>query len=397
VLSLAAVLSIAVSAPVATADTAKVHDRRLDVLVQQDIDAGVPGVVVRVDDGRGRRTEVSRQAAWTRADNRLSVDDQFRMGSNTKTMVATVLLQLVAERRLRLDDPVERWLPGLVPNGRAITLRMMLNHTSGLADYVLDPAVLASITGQRPHTWTPEQLLAAAAKYPPLFPPGQEHSYSNINYIALGLVLERVTGRGVARLIQDRLVRPLGLRHTYLAVDSASRDGDRLAHGYEPDAAHLAPLLPPGVPPGVAFVGPARGEHVDVTALDPSWAWAAGSVVSTPRDWTRFLGALMSGRLLPAAQLAQMRTFVDDPSSGGTGRYGLGLQEYTNSCGTVWGHTGGVPGFSSQNYTDRAGRRTVSVVSTTQFGLLDPTLRAADQKVVDAAICVMLGKPVPAT
>lgn len=398
-LSLAAVLSIAVSAPAATAgtapDTSGVQARRLDVLVQQDIDAGVPGVVVRVDNGRGRRTEIAGQAAWTRVDHRLSVDDQFRMGSNTKTMVATVLLQLVAEGRLRLTDPVEKWLPGLVPNGGAITLRMLLNHTSGLTDYVLDPAVLASITGQQPRAWTPEQLLATGAKFPPVLPPGQEHFYSNINYAALGLVLERVTGRGVAKLVQDRIVRPLGLRHTYLAVDSVSRDGDKLAHGYEPDAAHLAPLLPPGVPPGVAFVGPARGEHVDTTAISPSWAWAGGAMVSTPRDWTRFLSALMSGHLLPAAQLAQMRTFVEDPSSAGTGQYGLGLQEYTNSCGTVWGHTGGIPGYSSQNYTDSVGRRTVSVVSTTQFGLRDPKLRAADQKVVDAAICVMLGKPVP--
>jgi D-alanyl-D-alanine carboxypeptidase len=393
-LAMATMLSVAVSVPTAAADTAAGQNRALNVLVQQDTDAGGPGVIVRVDDGRGRVTEIARQAAWTRADNHLSADDQFRMGSNTKTMVATVLLQLVAERRLRLTDSVEKWLPGLVTNGRAITLRMLLNHTSGLADYVLDPVALAAITGQDQRTLAPEQLLAIAAQHPVLFPPGQEHSYSNTNYIALGLVLERVTGRSVADLIHDRIVRPLNLRHTYLAVDSVSRDGDKLAHGYEPDAAHLAPLLPPGVPPGVAFVGPARGDHVDATAISPAWAWAAGAIVSTPRDWAVFLSALMSGRLMPAAQLAEMRTFVDDPTSAGTVRYGLGLLQYTNSCGTVWGHTGGVPGYASQNYTDTTGRRSVSVVSTTQFGLLDPKLRAADQKVVDAAVCTMLGKPV---
>jgi D-alanyl-D-alanine carboxypeptidase len=400
VLSLAAVLSIAVSVPTVTAgatpDTLDRQNRRLNVLVQKDIDAGGPGVVVRVDNGRGRLTEIARQAAWTRPDNHLSVDDQFRMGSNTKTMVATVILQLVAERRLRLNDPVEKWLPGLVVNGRAITVRMLLNHTSGLAEYVVDPAVLAAITGQQQRTWTPQQLLAIAAQYPALFPPGQEHYYSNTNYVALGLVLERATGRSVATLIHERIVRPLGLRHTYLATDSASRDGDKLAHAYEPDAAHLAPLLPPGTPPGVAFVGPARGEHIDTTAINPSWAWAGGAMVSTPRDWTHFLSALMSGRLIPAAQLAEMRTFVEDPTSAGAVQYGLGLQQYTNPCGTVWGHTGGIPGYSSQNYTDNTGRRTVSVVSTTQFGLRDPQLGTADQNVVDAAICVMLGKPIPA-
>lgn len=102
------------------------------------------------------------------------------------------------------------------------------------------------------------------------------------------------------------------------------------------------------------------------------------------------------GRLIPAAQLAEMRTFVDDPTSSGTGRYGLGLQQYTNSCGTVYGHTGGIPGYSSVNYTDSTGRRTMTVVSTTQFGLRVPQLGAADQEVVDATICAMLGKPVTA-
>ncbi|WP_436533984.1 serine hydrolase domain-containing protein [Actinoplanes sp. HUAS TT8] len=370
----------------------------LAALADQDVAAGAPGVIVRLDDGRGRVTTVARQAPWTRADHRLTADDQFRMGSNTKTMVATLLLQLVAEQRIGLTDTVDKWLPGAVANGDTITVRMLLNHTSGLPDYSIeydkqryDPEVLPTITGQRRHTWTPGELLGVAAKYPVNFAPGARFSYSNTNYIALGMILERVTGDSLADLLRDRIFRPLGLTGTYLAADG--RFGDRLAHGYEPDAAHLAPLLEAfGAPAGTAFIGPNRHEHVDVTGISPSWAWAAGAIVSTPRDWERFLGALLSGRLLPAAQLAEMRSTVEDPA--GSGRYGLGLMEYTNSCGTVWGHTGGIPGYASQNYTDATGRRTVTVVTISQFGTKFPEVQAADQKLVDAAVCTMLGRPI---
>ncbi|MEU6408343.1 serine hydrolase domain-containing protein [Microbispora sp. NPDC046933] len=350
-------------------------------------------MIVRIDHGRGEPLRIAEQAAWTANDSRLSADSQFRMGSNTKTMVATLVLQLVAERRLKLEDPVAKWLPA-IKNGRSITLRMLLNHTSGLADYLLTPDAIKTLIGQEKRTWTPGQMLALGIKQPTLFAPGKRHAYSNTNYVALGLVLEKVTGRSLADLIQRRIARPLGLRHTYLAADAGSRDGDRLAHGYEPDADHLAELRLPEVASGLAFTGPERDGHVDVTGIDPSITWASGAVVSTPGDWGRFLRALMSGKLLPPAQLAQMRVTVkdpDDPSS----RYGLGLQRHTNSCGTVWGHTGGIPGYSSQNYTDSSGRRTVTVVTTTQFGLRDEKMNALDRKLVDAAICAMLGKPVP--
>ncbi|MFG3296847.1 serine hydrolase domain-containing protein [Streptomyces sp. NPDC048179] len=371
--------------------------RRLAALMQQDVDAGAPGLAVRVERGDGRTISLARQAAWTRRDHRLSAHDQFRMGSNTKTMIGVLVLQLVAEHRLSLADPVERWLPGLVPGGRNITLRMLLNHTSGLFDYIFDPGVLAHVTGADTSDVTPAELLAVAAQYPPLFPPGAEYAYSNTNYVALGLVLEKATGESVATLLRRRITRPLGLRDTYLATNGVSRDGDRLAAAYEPDAAHLAPLLPPGAPAGTAFAGPARGDHVLVTSVNPAWAWTAGAIVSTPADEQRFLRALASGRLLPPAQLAEMRTtVVEVPGDPDSARYGLGIEEYVSPCGPVWGHTGGVPGYSSVNYTDATGRRSVSVVTTTLFGLRAEGVGAADQKVVDAAVCTMLGKSLPA-
>ncbi|MBK3566893.1 serine hydrolase [Streptomyces sp. MBT62] len=326
-------------------------------LARQLVEEGVPGVTVRVDDGHGRPLEISEQAAWTRKDHRLGVDDEVREASNTKTVMATLVLQLVAEHRLALTDPVEKWLPGQVRNGRAITLRMLLNHTSGLFDYTDDPALVPALTGQDPHVWTSGEILSLVRGHPALFEPGTEWSYSNTNYIAIGAVLERATGKSLATLVRDRIAGPLGLRHTFYATGPAWRD--RHAHGYEPDAAHM----PPDVPEEFRnYAGPQHDDHVDVTGDYVTADGADAAVVSTAGDWSRFYGALMSGRLLPAAQLAEMRTTVpeigpDDPDELG---YGLGIETTKTDCGTVWDHVGIVPGYATYNVTDSTGRRTAS-------------------------------------
>ncbi|MFB9904251.1 serine hydrolase domain-containing protein [Allokutzneria oryzae] len=118
---------------------------------------------------------------------------------------------MVAEGKLALADPVEKWLPGKVPGGKAITVRMLLNHTSGLADYTADPAVVPSIVGKGPRGWTSAELLAVGVKHDPLFAPGTKWDYINANYAAIGAVLERVSGTGLADLVRDRIARPLYL------------------------------------------------------------------------------------------------------------------------------------------------------------------------------------------
>lgn len=382
-----ALLTAATAIP-ASATTSDVRELRR--IAEAAVAAGVPGVVVRVDTGRGPAVEVVRQAAWTTADHELAAGDRFRMGSNTKTVTATLVLQLVGEHRLALDDTVEKWLPGLVPNGRDITLRMLLNHTSGIADYAYE--VLPVITGNAPLP-TPLELLAIGTALPVKSAPGQEFHYSNTGYTALGLVLERVTGRTLPELVQRRIARPLGLKDTFLPDGAVPR----VAHGYEPDAAHLAPILPPGTPEGFGFVGPVHDEHVNVTGLDQSWDDAAGSIVSTTADWARFDRALLAGELFPRRLLAEMRPSVVEDETGENRSYGLGLEEYRSPCGTVWGHDGALPGYRSDNFADPSGRRTVSVLSTTHFGLkANPEAGAAEDRLVDAAICVMLGKPIPA-
>ncbi|MFI6813517.1 serine hydrolase domain-containing protein [Nonomuraea sp. NPDC050328] len=390
----AAAASLAVFAALPAPAAAATPYEQLKDLARQLVAAGAPGVIVRVDDGRGRPVEIAEQAPWTRRDHVLKTGDEFRVGSNTKTMTATLVLQLVAEGRLALTDPVEKWLPGQVPNGSAITLRMLLNHTSGLADYTEEPALLPSILGKDRRRWTSAELLAVGVKQDPLFKPGKKWAYSNTGYAALGAVLERVTGKSLADLVRDRIARPLGLEHTYVPTGSSWRGS--YARGYEKDAAHQPPAVPVA---WRALVGPRRNGHIDVSANSPSWGGAAGSVVSSAGDWSRFTRALMSGKLLPATQLAQLRTLVPiDPQQPDGPGYGLGIQSATTPCGTFWGHDGGMPGYLTVGLTDRTGSRAATVLIATEywseFGA-DAKLAKAAQALQLAAICSMFAKPVP--
>ncbi|MEV4314945.1 serine hydrolase domain-containing protein [Actinocrispum sp. NPDC049592] len=359
-------------------------------LARELVDDGVPGVIVRVDDGSGHPVEIAEQARWARRDHVLRADDEFRVGSNTKTVMATLVLQLAGEGRVALSDPVSKWLPGMVPGGDAITVQMLLNHTSGLYDYTEDPVMWPSAVGKDRRMWTSAELLAVGAAHDPEFPPGTQWSYSNTNYAAIGAILERVTGTGLADLVRDRIARPLHLAHTYYPTDATWRGPH--ARGYEPDAAHM----PPGVPAEFRdFAGPHRDGHVNVSDISPSWGGAAGAMVSTAQDWSRFHNALMSGKLLPANQLSQMLTTVPVRSDAG---YGLGIQTRTTECGTLWGHDGGIPGYLSIGITDRTGTHTATILITTEswaeFGT-DPKIKAASEALQNATICTMLGKPLP--
>ncbi|MEV4613705.1 serine hydrolase domain-containing protein [Kitasatospora sp. NPDC049258] len=294
------------------------------------------------------------------------VDGRFRIGSITKTFVATVVLQLKAERKLGLDDPVERHLPGLLPGGGAITVRQLLNHTSGLFNYTDDAAFAEPETS--PHwlavgRWTsyrPQQLVALAAAHDPYFAPGQGWHYSNTNYIVLGMLIEKVTGHSWNEEVERRVARPLDLRATSMPGTSPLITGPH-ARGYL--------KLPAG--------------RADITELNPSMAGAAGAGISSTADLTRFHAALLGGRLLRPAELAEMKTTV--PSGGGDG-YGLGLMRTSSPCGDLWGHGGGIPGYATLLLGGEDGRRQFAL-SMTPFDLPDPdaAVRAQDAFVAEAA------------
>ncbi|MFF4381491.1 serine hydrolase domain-containing protein [Kitasatospora sp. NPDC001547] len=325
-------------------------------------EAGAVGAIAEVRDGNGAWRGASgvsdlATGAPVRADGR------FRAGSVTKMFTATTVLQLVGERRVGLDEAIERYLPGLVPNGGHITVRQLLNHSSGLWDStnekggvfpdLEDPAALRDWLDQGGLTRsvTPAQVVAASVAHAPNFPPGAGFGYSNVNYTLLGMIIEKVTGRGYAQEITARILRPLGLNGTYFPGSATGIRGPH-AHGYWT------------VPEGPA---PEDGSDRDVTVASVTWANSAGELISTLGDLNRFEKALLGGRLLPPALLKEMTTTTPIEVEGVPTQlgYGLGLAAWQLSCGQVYGHDGSVPGYSTQLWG--SGDRQVSL-SVTQRG-----------------------------
>ena len=280
-----------------------------------------------------------------RAAPAISRADHFRAGSITKTFIATVVLQLAAEHRLSLSDTVERHLPGLVRgagnDGRALTLRSLLTHTSGLYDFT-------AVTGGTVPL-TPLQAVRVALTHPPA--DRGRYSYSNTNYVLLGLVVEQVTGRSYAAEAERRIIAPLGLTGT-------SFPGSRSS-------------LP--APHGRAYAA----DGADVTDLDPRVAGAAGELVTTLADLDRFYAALLGGRLLPPRWLREM---LDTRTAHGS--YGMGLFPVKVPCGTVvWGHNGRIAGSYVRTAATVDGRRVLTFrVNTTAIADpgLEPALLAAE-------------------
>jgi D-alanyl-D-alanine carboxypeptidase len=358
----------ALAIPASAAASPRADATKLRRAVERFVATGVPGAValerigtrtVRVAAGRGRLAPATR----------IRVSDRFRVGSLTKTFVATVVLQLVGEHKLALDDTVERWLPGAVPDGQGITIRQLLQHTSGLFDYTTDPEVFAPFeNGDLSFAWTPQQLLAFAVRHPPDFAPGARFQYDNTGYLLLGLIVQTATGHTLQDELRTRIFAPLKLRHTALAL--APRLRGRHAHGYTPIEGN---------------------PRFDVTNLNPSWAWAAGALVSSVDDVAVFYRALLRGHLLSSPLLAQMRTTV---SIGAPGEdYGLGLWRTRSfavegrrlPCGRPWGHNGDLPGYHADAFV--LGRREVVFLATTSNEDYGRRSALAQFEVLRTALC----------
>lgn len=291
--------------------------------------------------------------------------DRFRAGSITKTFVATVVLQLAGEGALRLSDPVDAHLPGLIRgqgnDGRRITLRSLLTHTSGLYDYTdalpaTDPAATGA-AGPSAQPLTPATAVRTALTRPPVAAPGT-YTYSNTNYVLLGLVVQRVTGHPYATEIQRRVLTPLHLTGTTLPGNRSTLPSPH-SRGY-----HRSP---------------GDGTLLDVTTAGPRMAGAAGEMVSTLADLTLFYAALLGGRLLPPTQLA---TLLDTRTAHGL--YGMGIYPQKLSCGTtVWGHNGHISGSYVRAAATRDGRHVLTFRANTDT-LSDPGL---EPDLLDAEFC----------
>jgi D-alanyl-D-alanine carboxypeptidase len=344
--------------------------QELQAALDDVVAAGASGVTLRVDDGK-RTYRLASGQSRLKPPQRMRPEAKIRVGSITKTFVSTVALQLVGEGRLNLDDTVEQWQPGLIPGGAQITVRQLLNHTSGLFNYTDDDAFISEVLTNPLTAYTPQQIITLANSYPPRFPPGRSWSYSNTNYIVAGLILEQVTHQSISQLIQQRITRPLGLRNTYLPESSPDIQGYH-AHGY--------------FPPALTGEG-----YLDVTRLSPTVAWAAGALVSNVDDLRRYFGALLGGQLLPPDQLAQMKDLIPVEDELG---YGLGLYRSETACGPVWGHDGSIPGYETISRNDETGLRGIALGLPTDTDA-DEQISAAADRLIDVATCRALGQEPP--
>ncbi|MFJ7955536.1 serine hydrolase domain-containing protein [Streptomyces sp. NPDC096319] len=306
---------------------------------------GAPGAMARFSGPQGVQSRtVGVQDRVTGAP--MDIDARFRIGSVSKTFSAVVLLQLVEEGRLELDAPVNRYLPGLLPDDR-ITVRHLLTHRSGLADYT-DAMFNDTVPGfeaVRNRVFSYQELVDLSLSEPRTTEPGVSYKYSNANFVVVGMLIEKLTGRPVSDAYERRIFKPLKLGRTSYVHPDARIKGLHVRGYLHPDAAG-DPL-------------------VDSTEQTVSWAQSAGAVISSPADLNTFTSALMRGRLLSPAMLEAMTT-VTPTDSTGTRFYGLGLRRYDLSCGTqVFGHTGTVQGFYTYAFSTRDGRRSLSALANT--------------------------------
>jgi len=327
----ALLIALTLVAPAASAgpsaDPPSATDARLEQIAATMSTLGVPGYIQSVH-GQCADSQIVQGITEFEGTTPLPADARFHIGSITKTFTATVILQLVEEGLIGLDEPINEWQP-TIPNADQITIRMLLNHTSGLFDYSSDPSWVMQLESDPLFVWPPQELVdIGALENPPYFPPGQGWTYSNTNYIILGLIAETVTGQSIEDLVTQRVIGPAGLGGTSFPTT-------------------------PGVPPpattgAVVEVGTGQGALVD---FDPSAFWAAGAMIGTNPDLQRWSEVLATGALLTPEMQAQRLTFVDTgitlaPFPGFTGPslpvfYGLGIFE----VGGYLGHNGEVPGY----------------------------------------------------
>ena len=309
--------------------------------MQDTLQLGYPGILAKTSQGR-KTWGYAAGVADLRTKKPMKTDFRFRIGSVTKTFTATVILQLAGENRLNLDDSIEKWLPDVIQgNGydaKQITIRQMLNHTSGIAEYSRSKE--ADFTNTK-RLYTAEELVKIGISAPPDFAPGKGWSYSNTGYVLLGMLIEKVTGNNYAEEIENRIIEPLELSNTFLPGNSSIIPGNKNARGY---------------------VQQEEGSELkDVTYFNPSIASSAGDMISTADDLNKFFSYLLGGKLLKEKQLNQMFTTVP-AGRGGINGYGLGIFEIKLPNGVpIWGHTGGIPGFDTFVGGTHGGRHMLAV------------------------------------
>ncbi|WP_405505557.1 serine hydrolase domain-containing protein [Streptomyces purpurascens] len=345
----AVALTAALAAPALAAPPTGGHDATRRA-VRAAVAEGVPGVTVTVRDRDGGTWGTTAGVGDLRTGEPRSKRDHYRIGSASKTFIATVVLQLEAEGELSLDDTVEKWLPGVVRggdhDGRGITIRQLLNLTSGVHDLLADETFQRTYMlkeGFFRHRFdrkTPRELVAMALSNQRDFEPGTSWKYSNTNYILAAMVIEKITGHPYGDAVEQRVIEPLNLtatsvpRNRITVPQPSSRAYGKLART-------------------------TSGPTYDVTEFRPSFAYS-GEIISDSADLNTFFRALLRGEVLPPRQLKEMKRTV--PTTKENEGYGLGLRSWELTCGTtVWGHGGDIHGSSSMAVTTGDGRHSLAV------------------------------------
>ncbi|MEO6827478.1 MAG: serine hydrolase domain-containing protein [Microbacteriaceae bacterium] len=325
---------------------------------------GFPGVIAEVVSPHG--TWIGTSGTSGKGQTAMpTASDATRIGSLTKTMTATVLLQLVHEHKLSLDDTIGKYVPGM-PNGDIATLRQLADMTSGIPSYTAVAAWQQQVFTNPTKQWTPQELVGFVTGLPADFAPGHGWAYSNTNYVLLGLVIQQVTGQSIAQVFQDRIFGPLKMTHSSFPTNTAAMPSP-----------HLSGLTGQGVP---------DGQTTDATGFSPSIAFTAGEVISTLGDLSKWGNALFTGKgILDAASQQQRRdSIIRDiaPAFSDTAGYGIGI----GAKGGWWGHDGDIPGYTTSLQHNYQTDTTVIVITNSDVPFGGADAHASPAPAVFAAI-----------
>ncbi|MFF3918360.1 serine hydrolase domain-containing protein [Streptomyces sp. NPDC001852] len=351
----------------------------LQKAIEELAESGFAGVQLRVNDEQGEWVGSAGVRELGQSAEPLK-NGHFRIGSSTKNFVATMVLLLVDEGRIGLDAPADDYLPefGL---DRRITVRMLLQHTSGIFNHTgelyEDGTIVLGVPWQgkewvdnRFKTYLPEELVRLSLSKPARFAPGTGWSYANTNYVLARLVIEKVTGQSFAEELQRLILDPLGMTGT-VAPGASPEIPEPHNHSY------------------YRYEDAGQERTVDVTRQNPSWVGAGGDMISTTRDLHTYFSALMAGKLLPTELLAEMRT----PEA--TVGYGLGVFAQETEGGTIFQHNGATMGSAALMYSTADGTHTLTAgltwVDDADLSIA-PAFRTAQQRLVAEVFCGKLGR-----
>lgn len=354
-------------------------DRALEELVAMP--GGPPGVIAVVQRGQNREVH-SFGVADLESGRLLGVEDQIRLASTSKAFSGAVALSLVSEGVLSLDDTIGEHSPELPNAWSEVTLRQLLNHTSGLPDFSQSQGFQEALIENLEQAPPPADLLAFVEDEPLNFEPGSQYEYSNSDNVTVGLMVEAVTGKTYEEQLQERVFGPLGLSQT--SLPSGTNLTEPFIHGYDNDPSEQPP------------------EDLS-EAFAAGWAWASGGVVSTPADLNDFIRHYVGGELFDAPTRSQQFQVVEgansEPPGPGRNSAGLGIFRYETRCGTVWGHTGNTLGYTQFVAASPDGSRSVTVSVNEQLSPREgaPGAFEALRNVKTLAVCAALAEPPPDT